>query len=295
MPEPSLLNDILFKIVFGTSNSEPVLAALLNALLGYTGDERITSLTIDNPTLDKEYLSDKGVVLDLKAVDKLGHWYNIEVQLQATLGRENYFKRSLYYSTKLFVGQLEPGQSYSKLQKTISISLLDFYLFPEAEELHSSYVLKEKSTSAPFFDLLELHYIELKKFSIHKPHVLRTPFEKWLHILKFSEIYAQPNTPLPENLQKEEGISMAIETMRKAYARDEVRELIQMREKALRDYESGLETALEKGREEGREEGREAGLEEVARRMLERSVERNLILELTGLSEEELALLETQN
>ena len=56
-------------------------------------------------------------------------------------------------------------------------------------------------------------------------------------------------------------ISMAIETMRKAYARDEVRELIQMREKALRDYESGLETALEKGREEGLKKGREEGLE----------------------------------
>ena len=76
----------------------------------------------------------------------------------------------------------------------------------------------------------------------------------------------------------------SIETMRKAYARDEVRELIQMREKALRDYESGLETAQEKGREEGREE--------VARRMLTRGVERNLILELTGLSEDDLASLE---
>ncbi len=93
---------------------------------------------------------------------------------------------------------------------------------------------------------------------------------------------------------------MAIETMRKAYARDEVRELIQMREKALRDYESGLETAQEKGREvgraegreEGRAEGREQGREEVACRMLTRGVERNLILELTGLSEEDLASLE---
>ena len=77
---------------------------------------------------------------------------------------------------------------------------------------------------------------------------------------------------------------MAIETMRKAYARDEVRELIQMREKALRDYESGLTTAREQGREEGREE--------IARQMLARGVERGLILDVTGFSEEELATLE---
>lgn len=292
MPDPSLLNDVLFKIVFGTSDSEPVLAAMLNALLGYTGEQKIVTLAIENPTLDKEHISDKGVVLDLKAVDRRGRWYNVEVQLQATLGRENYFKRSLYYWTKLFAGQLEPGQSYSKLEKTISISLLDFYLFPDVEELHSTYVLKEKSADSPFFDLLELHYIELRKFSIHKSTTLRTPFEKWLHILKFSKFYAQPGAALPENLQEEEGISMAIETMRKAYARDEVRELIQMREKAVRDYESGLETALEKGREEGLEQGLEKGREEIARRMLERGVERALILDVTGLSEKELANLD---
>ncbi len=252
MSDPSLLNDVLFKIVFGTSHSEPILTALLNALLSYTGDQRIESLTIDNPALDKEYISDKGVVLDLKAVDRLGRWFNIEVQLQATLGRENYFKRSLYYWSKLFVGQLEPGQSYSKLEKTICISLLDFELFPNTSELHSTYTIKERSTNDSFFDLFELHYIELRKFALHKSHILRTPFERWLHILKFSEIYARPGTELPQNLQQEEGISMAIETMRKAYAKDEVRELIQMREKALRDYESGLEDALEKGREEER-------------------------------------------
>ena len=44
-------------------------------------------------------------------------------------------------------------------------------------------------------------------------------------------------------------------------------EMIQMREMALRDYESGLETALEKGHEK------------VARRLLARGVARNLIFE----------------
>lgn len=103
-----------------------------------------------------------------------------------------------------------------------------------------------------------------------------------------------PGVPLPETLQQEEGIDMAIETMRKAYARDEVRELILMRDKALRDYESGLATAHETGREEGREEGREANKEEVARRMLARGAQRDFILEVTGLSEEKLTLLEQQ-
>ena len=88
---------------------------------------------------------------------------------------------------------------------------------------------------------------------------------------------------------------MAIETMRKAYARDEVRELILMREKALRDYESGLATAHERGLEEGLEKGLEKGREEIALKMLTRKVDRGLILEITGLSDTELSLLETES
>ena len=52
--------------------------------------------------------------------------------------------------------------------------------------------------------------------------------------------------------------------------------------------------ALEKGREEGLEKGLEKGREEVARRMLARGVERDFILDMTGLSEEELAKLERE-
>lgn len=76
-----LLNDIIFKIVFGTEASRPVLRALLNALLGLTGDERISELTILNPWIDKEYLVDKDAILDVKAKDAAGRLYNIEVQL----------------------------------------------------------------------------------------------------------------------------------------------------------------------------------------------------------------------
>jgi predicted transposase/invertase (TIGR01784 family) len=81
---------------------------------------------------------------------------------------------------------------------------------------------------------------------------------------------------LPQNLEQEEGISMAIESLRKAYASDEVREMIRAREKARLDYLSGLESArqeglekgLEKGRQEGLNEGRQESLQAVTRRML---------------------------
>ena len=148
------------------------------------------------------------------------------------------------------------------MRKTVSISLLDFNLFPDSQPLHSIFRLWEPELGIPLLDLLELHYIELRKFSPSKPQELRTRFERWLYFLKFADLYNVDDPALPDPLSQEEGIPMAVDSMRKAYARDEVRELIEAREKAERDQLSRLHQARKEGRAEGREEGRAEGREE---------------------------------
>ena len=254
---PGLLNDILFKIVFGSQDSEPVLRALLNALLDRTGPEAIVALDILNPGFDKDYLVEKGAILDVKARDQSDRQFNIEVQLNPGLG--DYAARSIFYTAKFFCDQLQRGQPYEDLRKTVSISLLDFNLFPEREQLHSTYRLWEPNLGVPLLDLLELHYIELRKFSLAKPQELRTRFERWLYFLKFADLFNAGEPALPETLAQEEGIPMAVDSMRKAYARDEVREMIEAREKAERDEVSRLHTARQEGRQEGRQQGRQEG------------------------------------
>ena len=107
-------------------------------------------------------------------------------------------------------------------------------------------------------DVLELHYIELPKFRPEKPHHLRSPFEKWLYVLKFSDIYVTGDQTLPENLQEEEGISMAIDSLRKACADDEVREMIRVREKARKDFATALKAAREEGLQIAEQERKKA-------------------------------------
>ncbi|MBI3926659.1 MAG: PD-(D/E)XK nuclease family transposase [Armatimonadetes bacterium] len=298
----SLLNDIIFKIVFGTDVSRPVLRALLNALLGLSGERRIVDLDILNPYLDKEHLLDKGVILDVKARDAQGRLYNIEVQVSA---QPAYMERAVYYLARLFSEQLEKGDPYTRIAKTIGISLLDFVLFSDLEDLHSTYRFYDTDHQRELTDILELHFIELAKFRRDKPHELRTPFEKWLHVLKFGELYESGLAPVPEALRQEEGIEMALESMRKACASDEVREMIELRMKAMRDeatrmeaavqqgleqgLEQGLQQGLQQGLEQGRREGRRA-LVETARRMRDAGMSIETILSMTGLRPEELNL-----
>lgn len=60
---------------------------------------------------------------------------------------------------------------------------------------------------------------------------------------------------------------MSLEKMRRAYARDAVRELIEAREKAERDEISRLRAAEEKGLEQGLEQGLMQGRREAVVRL----------------------------
>ena len=267
--------------------------ALINALLRLSGPERITDIEILNPHVEKRYVDEKGGVLDVKARDSAGRLYNIELQVGDELA---YVPRVIYYLTRLFSGQAAPGDYYGDLGKTIGISLLDFRLFNDRDDLHSTYCLYDKSHEHQLTDLLEVHFIELVKFRQGKPHSQQTPFERWLHILKFGEIYESGSEPLPAELAQEEGIEMAIERMRTAWANDELREWIEFRDKARMDEKNRLEYARraglaegrEKGREEGREEGRLDGLREAARKMVEEGMSRDSVCRALGLAPTDL-------
>ena len=277
MASLSLLNDLLFKIVFGQEQSSEPLRSLINALLALEGPERIVELEILNPYGSKQHLLDKDVILDVKARDGRKRLFNVEVQMAP---QPAYVERALYYLARLFSSQLVPGVSYTQLTRTIGISLLDFELFPEAEALHSRFRLHDQQHGRELTDVFELHFIELAKFRREAPEDLRTPFERWLNLLRYSELYGSGERPVPEVLIQEEGIEMALNSMRRASASAEVRELIEMWEKAGHDVATRIEAAEQKGRQEERLQ--------TARRMREAGMATEQILQFTGLSAEDL-------
>ena len=60
------------------------------------------------------------------------------------------------------------------------------------------------------------------------------------------------------------------------------------RETLHREWEKGIEKGIEKGREEGREEGKKYSTLIIAKAMKDKGMDANTIMELTGLSIEEI-------
>jgi len=280
----NLRNDIVFKFVFGYEKNEKILIALLNAILHPDGEKKIVKLTFLNSINLKEYLKDKISVLDVKAEDSKGRRYNVEVQVKA---EQSYIERVIYYLAKLFTEQLQQGDDYNKLNKTISISILNFILLEEETDLHNIYRFLNIKSKKELTELKEIHFIELPKFKKDKPKRLRTKFEKWLHILKFGENYAKDPDNLPEELREEEFI-MAIQEMVRASSDEVVRELIEARSKALHDEATRMKHAVEKAKKEGREEGKKKRDIEITKNLLKIGISLEQISKATGLSIEEI-------
>ena len=149
--------DFVFKGLFGNEKRPELLISFLNAVL--TPDEPITSITFKDRTIDKQYKDDKMGTLDILATTNKGELINVEVQVA---DEKNMIERSLYYWSRLFSGQLQSGNPYQKLERTVCINLLSFDLL-ETAEYHSCYVLKERERNEQLSDLLEIHFIELDK------------------------------------------------------------------------------------------------------------------------------------
>jgi len=122
-----------------------------------------------------------------------------------------------------------------------------------------------------------------------------TKFEKWLYLLKFSELYQDRLAPIPDALKTEEEIVMAIEAYRHAVADNYVKELIDFRRKASIDEASRLEEARRdaeaRGEARGEAKGEIKGKIEMARQMLHDGVDINTVIKYSGLPEEEIRKL----
>lgn len=105
----------------------------------------------------------------------------------------------------------------------------------------------------------------------------------------FSDLYAA-DRPLPADFEHEKELAMAIKELRRVNADDQMRAILEQRDKEERI----LITRLESARNEGIEQGIIKGCHSVARRMLALGIPIATIAASTGLSEQEIEKLERE-
>jgi predicted transposase/invertase (TIGR01784 family) len=247
-------NDFIFQKIFGQNEHKEILLSLLNSILHLQAERKLTDIEIiENTKLQKEYPDDRLGILDIRAKLLTGEQINIEIQLANKYDMD---RRTLFYWSKLFYGQLKAGQSFEWLKKTITINIIDFD-YINLEAYHTVFQLRENAQKDyRLSDLLEIHFIELSKFRKVKPD-LNQSLDRWLLFIEDSpeEVRQMLSNTDPE-IAKAEAILEHLGSL------DEVRRYYEAREMAIHDEITRMNGARKEGREEGREEGRLEGEEE---------------------------------
>ncbi len=155
-----VINDVIFRALFGNPEHKEVLLALINAVLADSGEELIKSLEIISPFNLPDVFSAKESVCDVKAMSESEKIIDIEMQV---VRQADYIDRSLYYCAHNLSSQLESGKSYSDLHQVICINILDFDLFPADKLPHHKAKVIDQATGTPLSDKMNMHFLELQK------------------------------------------------------------------------------------------------------------------------------------
>jgi predicted transposase/invertase (TIGR01784 family) len=286
-------NDYAFKKIFGDEANSDILISLLNSILDLSDDE-IESIEFMDRALEPDYYNDKLGMLDIRCKTKLGTQINVEMQL---INNHNMDKRILFYWSRVYSGQLKSGHWYSKLNKTVTISILDFEYLSSIEKMHSTFHLIEDETRKLLTDIFEIHIIELPK--LYKQLMDTREESKLKNWMQF--VGSEDEEVLQMLAAKDEKIKKAY-TVLTTISQDEIeRREYEAREMQLYDEISRLEDAKEEGLKKGIEEGIEKGIENgikeekinTAKKLLEEGAEVAFVVKITGLSEKEV--LEPKN
>ncbi|MEZ2279207.1 MAG: Rpn family recombination-promoting nuclease/putative transposase [Microcoleus sp.] len=257
--------DYAFKRIFGSSESKDILISFLNAII-YEGNPTIEDLEIIDPNLPPTVEGLKDSSLDVKAKLTDGTLVIIEMQV---LNVESFGQRILYNAAKTYASQLQKGQGYRMLRPVIALTITDFEMFKNSNNLISRFVYKEEISNLPYPDNdLKLVFVELPKFTKTVDR-LETLADKWLYFMK----YAVTITEIPPVMDSVPEIHQAFDIADRVNLSPEEIANIERQEMFIYDQQGTIIKAV-----------KESNMA-IARQLLDR-LDDTTIAQITGLSVE---------
>ncbi|MEA5427397.1 Rpn family recombination-promoting nuclease/putative transposase [Arcicella lustrica] len=179
-----------------------------------------------------------------------------------------------------------------ELKAVYTIAILDFVFEAdknEPDKFRYDVKLKDIETNKIFYDKLTFIYLEMPKFK-KTIEQLETRFDKWLYVISNLNKLDR----IPDSL-REQIFEKVFETAE--IAKFTPAQILSYEDslKYYRDLKNSLDTAREEGETEGilkgKLEGKIEGKIEVAQNMLAMGMPMETIIQVTGLSEEEIKRL----
>ena len=273
-----LTDDYIFKRVFAYKGNESVLKDFLEALLKI----EIKRIKITNPEIIPYEKGEKRGLLDIKAEINDGTMLDVEMQMK---NERNTEERATEYMGKMISEQLQVGEDYQNLKKSIVIFITN-YNFLKRNSYHSVGRMKfDKTIEDEYVNMgydkedevaskyIEVHYIELPKFK-KKELSKFTKLDQWMCIFT----------------QNKEGIMLAEKENKEIKRAINTLDFLSKDPKERERHNSIVMAEYNRLVSEHNffEDGKKEGKLEIAKKMLKEKVPIEMIEKFTELSKEEI-------
>ncbi len=226
--------DCVFKALLGADENRNLLVHFLNAFLAQELMAPLVWVEILNPYNDKECLTDKLSIVDVKARDEAGRLYQIEIQLTAYVHLP---ARILYNWADIFSQQLQSGQDYHALKPTYAIWLLAENLLRHDSDYVHHFKMRDEQ-NREFSHSGGIWVLELPKFDAT---MIETEAQRWLKFFKEGE--RLNDDALPDWMTTQE-MQQAMSTLTTFSEKERQYHQYQTRQEYLREQRT-LQTELE--------------------------------------------------
>jgi predicted transposase/invertase (TIGR01784 family) len=254
-------NDVAFKTMFVEHTD--LLADFLSYALNMPAEE-IANIVITDPELIPGTYDEKFAQLDLILTTPDGTKINVEVQN----GNEgNYKERSVFNCSKVYTKDVNSGDDYKQIPKTICINIIQFPLFKNADCVCTVYPTIQE-TGEVVTEKWEIIYFQTSKLPKDKQGGLWD----WLRLFTVNtkeELESMENTTT-------NGVKRAAIVLKQMNADDRLQEIARLEEKRKMREGAALYYA------------RENALFDVANNMYSEGYPLAAISKITGLSERDL-------
>ena len=286
-----------------------VLEGLLTTLL----EEPVRIKKLLESESNQEDEDNKQNRVDLLAENDKNELFLIEIQNNTEFA---YFQRMLFGTSKLVTEYINRGQGYDHVRKIYSVNIVYFNLGNGTDVVYHG---KTEFRGIHNGELLNLSPFQRQKFKVDAVSDLypeyyilkvndfdkwsKVPLEQWIYFLNTGDIPADATAPGLEEAREKLRIEHMSKSEVAAYyhhldnvviLRDNI--ITARGEGKIEGYAEGREEGRAEGREEGRAEGRAEGEKEkalaIARNMKSASMPTDMIVQMTGLSADEIATLQ---
>ena len=254
----------------------------------------IKEVTIKNPEIIPYEKDEKRGLLDIKAETDDGMVLDVEMQMKDKKDTE---ERGVQYLGNMITSQLQVGDDYTKLKKSIVIFITN-YNFLKRNSYHSVGKMKfDETLEEEYVDMgykeeeqiaskyIEFHYIELPKYKKKEPSKF-TKLDQWMCV--FTQRKEEIMLAEKENKEIKKAMNTLDFISEDPKERERHNSIIMAEYNRLTSEHNFFEAGVEEGIEKGIEKGKEEERKEIAKKLLKIRIPIEQIIETTGLTKQEI-------